>query len=251
MDNELMPKYRFHSVLDVTPEDIRKMGARAIGLDIDNTIAPDGTFKFLKGVEHWLDTMRKAGIPVIIISNGTVFRVGPIAKKFGLPYVCVAAKPKPKGLLRAAAKLGVPIEKLAMLGDQIFSDIKAATRCGAIAVRIDPMPAKSLYPHYYAWKAKREEPIIKEFEKVDENTYIISGSMPIYDVNKLLNSKIPEGDYDTISGYLQEKMGRIPEDEENPIIETKEVTFKIEEYEDRRIIKIKACRNNTQEQTEE
>ena len=101
MENELMPKYRFHSVLDVTPEDIRKMGARAIGLDIDNTIAPDGTFKFLKGVEHWLDTMRKAGIPVIIISNGTVFRVGPIAKKFGLPYVCVAAKPKPKGLLRA------------------------------------------------------------------------------------------------------------------------------------------------------
>jgi len=90
-----------------------------------------------------------------------------------------------------------------------------------------------------------------EFAKVDENTYIISGSMPIYDVNKLLNSKIPEGDYDTISGYLQEKMGRIPEDEENPIIETKEVTFKIEEYEDRRIIKIKACRNNTQEQTEE
>ena len=161
-----MPKYRFHSVLDVTPEDIRKMGARAIGLDIDNTIAPDGTFKFLKGVEHWLDTMRKAGIPVIIISNGTVFRVGPIAKKFGLPYVCVAAKPKPKGLLRAAAKLGVPIEKLAMLGDQIFSDIKAANRCGAIAVRIDPMPAKSLYPHYYAWKAKREENIIKEFEKL-------------------------------------------------------------------------------------
>ena len=93
--------------------------------------------------------------------------------------------------------------------------------------------------------------IEEEFEKVDENTYIISGSMPIYDVNKLLNSKKPEGDYDTISGYLQEKMGRIPEDEENPIIETKEVTFKIEEYEDRRIIKIKACRNNTQEQTEE
>ena len=87
MENELMPKYRFHSVLDVTPEDIRKMGARAIGLDIDNTIAPDGTFKFLKGVEHWLDTMRKAGIPVIIISNGTVFRVGPIAKKFGLPLL--------------------------------------------------------------------------------------------------------------------------------------------------------------------
>ncbi len=85
--------------------------------------------------------------------------------------------------------------------------------------------------------------IEEEFEKIDENTYILSGSMTIYDVNKLLNTKIPEGDYDTLSGYLQEEMGRIPEDEELPIIETKEVTFKIEEYEDKRIIKVKACKN--------
>lgn len=83
----------------------------------------------------------------------------------------------------------------------------------------------------------------KEFEKIDENTYIIVGSMPIYDVNKLLNANIPEGDYDTLSGFLQEKLGRIPE-EENPIIETKEVTYKIEKYEDKRILKVKACKNN-------
>ena len=86
--------------------------------------------------------------------------------------------------------------------------------------------------------------IEEEYEKIDENTYILSGSMTIYDVNKLLNAKIPEGDYDTISGFLQEKMGRIPEDEESPIIETQEVTYKIEEYEDKRIVKVKACKNN-------
>ena len=86
----------------------------------------------------------------------------------------------------------------------------------------------------------------KEFEQIDENTYILAGSMPIYDVNKILDAKIPEGDYDTISGYLQEKLGRIPEDEEKPIIETKTVTYKIEQYEDKRIIKIKACKNNNE-----
>ena len=83
-----------------------------------------------------------------------------------------------------------------------------------------------------------------EFEKIDDNTYILSGSMTIYDVNKLLDAKIPEGDYDTISGFLQDQLGRIPEDEENPIIETNKVTYKIEEYEDKRILKIKACKNN-------
>ncbi len=90
-----------------------------------------------------------------------------------------------------------------------------------------------------------------EYEKIDDNTYILSGSMTIYDVNKLLNANIPEGDYDTISGFLQDKLGRIPEDEEKPIIETKEVTYKIEEYEDKRILKIKACKNNIEEETEE
>ena len=87
----------------------------------------------------------------------------------------------------------------------------------------------------------------EEYLKIDENTYILSGSLPIYDVNKLLDSEIPEGDYDTLSGYLQEELGRIPEDEEKPVIETEKVTYKIEEYEDKRIIKVKACKNNNEE----
>lgn len=83
-----------------------------------------------------------------------------------------------------------------------------------------------------------------EFKKIDENTFLLNGSMTIYDVNKLLDCKIPDGDYDTISGFLLEKIGRIPKDEEHPIIDTEEVTFKIEKYEDRRILEIKACKNN-------
>ena len=90
-----------------------------------------------------------------------------------------------------------------------------------------------------------------EFEKIDENTYMLSGSMTIYDVNKLLNAKIPEGDYDTISGFLQEALGRIPKEKEKPIIETEAVTYKIEEYEDKRIIKVKACKNNTETNIDE
>lgn len=85
--------------------------------------------------------------------------------------------------------------------------------------------------------------IEEEYEKIDDKTYILSGSMTIYDVNKILESNIPEGDYDTLSGYLQEELGRIPTEEENPIIETEELTFKIEEYEDKRILKVKVCKN--------
>ena len=80
---------------------------------------------------------------------------------------------------------------------------------------------------------------------------MISGSMPIYDVNKLLETNIPEGYYDTLSGYLQEELGRIPSEEENPIIETDELTFKIEEYEDKRILKVKVCKNENETENNE
>ena len=90
-----------------------------------------------------------------------------------------------------------------------------------------------------------------EYEKIDENTYILSGNMPIFDVNKLLEADIPEGEFDTISGFLQDKLGRIPDDKENPDIETEKVTYIIEKSEDKRIIKIKACKNNIEKMEEE
>ena len=82
-----------------------------------------------------------------------------------------------------------------------------------------------------------------DYEKIDDNTFIINGNVSIYDAKKILEVEIPEGDYDTLSGYLIENLGRIPEDSEKPVIETEKVTYKIEEYEDKRIVKVKACKN--------
>ena len=82
-----------------------------------------------------------------------------------------------------------------------------------------------------------------EYEKIDDNTYLINGNVSIYDAKKILGIDIPEGEYDTLSGYLIELLGRIPLDDEKPVIETSNVTYKIEEYEDKRILKVKACKN--------
>ena len=91
----------------------------------------------------------------------------------------------------------------------------------------------------------------KEFEKIDDNTFMISGGVSIHDLRKILNVEIPEGEYDTLSGYLIELLGRIPSDDEKPVIETKRVTYKIEDYEDKRILWVKACRNNIEEVDED
>ena len=80
------------------------------------------------------------------------------------------------------------------------------------------------------------------YEKIDENTYILNGSMSVSEVEKVLDISIPEGDYDTISGYLVEELGRIPNEKEKPVIETPTVIYKVEKTKDMRITKIKACK---------
>ena len=89
------------------------------------------------------------------------------------------------------------------------------------------------------------------YQEIDENTFILSGSMAIYEVEGLLNIEIEDGDYDTLSGYLVEQLGRIPdENEKRLVVETPDITYKIEEIKDKRITKVKDCRNNPKPEEE-
>lgn len=79
-------------------------------------------------------------------------------------------------------------------------------------------------------------------KKIDKHTYIFNGNLAVYEVENELKVKIEEGDYDTISGYLVNKLGKIPTQKEvGKIIETEKVNYKIEKVKDRHIVQIKAC----------
>ena len=90
-----------------------------------------------------------------------------------------------------------------------------------------------------------------EYKKIDENTYLVEGSLSLYELKKILKVELPEGDYETLSGYLIEKLGRLPEENEHPIIEDENLTYRIEQYEDKRIQWVKICKNNQEKKEED
>lgn len=87
-----------------------------------------------------------------------------------------------------------------------------------------------------------------DYKKLDENTYLMEGSISLYEVKKILDIELPDGDYETLSGYLVEQLGRLPEEQEHPIIEDEKLTYKIEYVEDRRIKWVKVCKNQPQKE---
>ncbi len=82
-----------------------------------------------------------------------------------------------------------------------------------------------------------------KFKKIDNNTFLIDASVALYDVEKFLDIDIEDDDVDTLGGYLIKKLDRIPKDGEKPVVETEKITYKIEKVKDRKIIKVKACKN--------
>ena len=89
----ITPEYVFQDVTHITPAFLAGKGIKALVLDIDNTLTGDGSQELSADVAAWLDTMRKAGVRLTIVSNGTPKRVAPFARKVG--WTMSAGLPSP------------------------------------------------------------------------------------------------------------------------------------------------------------
>ena len=78
-----------------------------------------------------------------------------------------------------------------------------------------------------------------EIKRIDENIFTVDGTTDIEDVEKLLNCQIPEGDYDTIAGFIISILGYIPEDGTTSEATYENLKFTVLDVEDKRIGTVK------------
>ncbi|MBQ4397086.1 MAG: HlyC/CorC family transporter [Clostridia bacterium] len=83
----------------------------------------------------------------------------------------------------------------------------------------------------------------EEISRVGENTFTIDGTASIYEVSDLLGIEIPEGDYDTLAGYIVSTLGRIPGEDEHPTVRLDGYEFMVEQVADRRITRVHVTHN--------
>jgi putative hemolysin len=62
--------------------------------------------------------------------------------------------------------------------------------------------------------AEEQAGVAKEFEPIDEQTSSVDGGMSVWDANEELGLRIPEGRYETVAGYILERLGHIPNEGE-------------------------------------
>ena len=85
----------------------------------------------------------------------------------------------------------------------------------------------------------------EEFRAIDENTFHVEGGMSIQEANQELEIELPEGEFETIAGFVLETLGHIPALNEE--FEHENLKFEIIDMQGLRIEEIKITKSETRE----
>lgn len=132
-----MPSAICKNVTDITLEFLKENEIDSILLDVDNTLAYQGSQEPFEGAVDWTYKIRSYGINIIIVSNNFRNRVEPFSKKFDLPFIYLSLKPLPFGFNRAKKLLNKNKKNILVVGDQIFTDILGANLASMKSILLD------------------------------------------------------------------------------------------------------------------
>ena len=132
-----LPKYIFRELTDISPEFLQKRGIDLLLMDFDNTMLPYTTDEPTERLLHWIRDMEFGGIQLCIVSNSKRSRVPNFSLKYNIPCETHANKPGRGGIRRAMGRY--EHTAVAMVGDQIFTDILGANRSRITSILVKPI----------------------------------------------------------------------------------------------------------------
>ncbi len=124
---------------DLEHHKLRQLGIKGIIFDLDNTIIPWDSQEMSPEIIEFLKALLTAGFKICLLSNNMDRRVKSIAAIFGIPFISRAYKPAKTGFRHAVTAMELPRDQVAVVGDQLFTDILGGNRIGLVTIWVRPL----------------------------------------------------------------------------------------------------------------
>ena len=142
------PKMYYKSIFDINYDFLKEKGIKVLIFDSDNTIVlvdeDEPNDKVVK-----LFSKLNNDFKVFVASNNTKKRVKRIGDKLNVHAFYSVRKPSDKIKKLLLKKYVVEMKEVAIIGDQIMTDIFMGNRLGAFTILIDPMGKKDLKKTFF------------------------------------------------------------------------------------------------------
>lgn len=132
----LLPKYLFPQVTDISPQFLSEHGISLLLMDYDNTLLPYTNDAPTQALLRWLDSMKRAGIRLCIVTNSRKPRVPAFCRAHNIPCVTRAKKPRTAGVREAMRRFGCTAAQTVLVGDQIYTDVLAGNLSGVTSIHV-------------------------------------------------------------------------------------------------------------------
>ena len=163
----LYPNAHFNNVREIKIDFLRKNKIKALILDVDNTLI-DYYKNLSEEVINWAKEMKGQGIKLYILSNtNNEEKVKTVANKLDIKYKNFAMKPLKRGFQYIQKETNIKPENIAVVGDQIFTDVLGGNRSKMFTILVDPIDDKKEYL-YTAWKRPIENKIKNKYKTKEE-----------------------------------------------------------------------------------
>jgi len=137
------PKLFVDKIQEIDFDILKKKGIKGLILDIDNTLVPQHMAEADEDAVRWIEKVKGTGFKVCIVSNATKKRVIKFNEKLKLFAIHRALKPGTKAFKKAARLMDLPAENIAVVGDQIFTDIYGGNLAKMYTVLVKPIHVSS------------------------------------------------------------------------------------------------------------
>lgn len=133
-----VPDIYQESIYDINYKNLKEHGIKCLLFDLDNTIVPYNE-KILKAeTKELFYQLKQQGFKLIIFSNSPKFRVKAFAEQLNVDVYGGVRKPSPKGFNKILDKYKFTENEVAIIGDQILTDIVGGNKVGIITILITP-----------------------------------------------------------------------------------------------------------------
>ncbi len=158
-----LPDLILKDVTYINEKLLKEHNIKGLILDVDNTLAKHGSQELANHISDWLDEMKKLDVKLMIVSNNNKQRVEPFAKKLGLDFVSMALKPMTYGFGKAQKIFNFENNEIAVVGDQIYTDIMGGNLKGMFTILVTPFSLESHF--FFKLKRKLENIHINKYKK--------------------------------------------------------------------------------------
>ncbi|MDD4036687.1 MAG: YqeG family HAD IIIA-type phosphatase [Bacilli bacterium] len=135
----LEPDIYIDKITNLKVDFLKEQGIKGLLIDIDSTVM-GRNYELIDNIKGWIKEMKKNNIKVFFVSNTHNKRKKKIMRqKLNSEVIIRAYKPLSRGFKEAMQKLNLTNKEVAVIGDQLFTDILGGNILGCYTVMVSPL----------------------------------------------------------------------------------------------------------------